>query len=343
MTCSIIVRTKDEADRLRLALTSLACQSRPAEIVVVNDGSTDHTVRVLSEFTGVAPLVTVHHREARGRSAASNAGARAATGTVLVFLDGDCLAGPEFVARHEAAHSANSNLVGRGENLNLRCTRFLQDPAVPTPQPGHERRLANMPAAEREGLRVTREQIEFDFACVHMRAMPGNYPGAGPRALYELETSALRNHPDCGVLWAATSGSNLSVDRAAFLDAGGFDESLDNNEHRELGLRLCTGGARIGFVEGARNYHLTHRIGWRDPLVESAWERVFYRRHPIAAVKLLSVLWASLSDNSPIPPHLRLMSLADLEEAARGEGNVDYDVVRRLIPGLPELERGAVL
>ena len=122
-----------------------------------------------------------------------------------------------------------------------------------------------------------------------------------------------------------------------FLQSGGFDERLDNNEHRELALRLCQTGGRMGFIAGARTYHLTHRSGWRNPLVETGWESVFYERHPITAVKLLAVLWASLSDKSPIPKHARITSLPELERAARGETNVDYDSIRRLIPGLPEL------
>ena len=43
MRASVIVRSKDEADRLKLTLGSLARQSVEAEIVVINDGSTDHT------------------------------------------------------------------------------------------------------------------------------------------------------------------------------------------------------------------------------------------------------------------------------------------------------------
>ena len=39
MSVSVIVRSKNEADRLRLTLTSLARQTVPAEVIVVNDGS----------------------------------------------------------------------------------------------------------------------------------------------------------------------------------------------------------------------------------------------------------------------------------------------------------------
>jgi len=162
-------------------------------------------------------------------------------------------------------------------------------------------------------------------------------PGAGPRALYEMEIDALINHPDCSVLWAASAGSNMSVSRRIFLDSGGFDEAIDNNEHRELALRLCAAGARMGFVAGGRTYHMTHRTGWRDPLVEADWETVFYRRHPVLAVKLLAVLWASISDNMPIPPDARICSLPDLERRSRGEDGIDYDAVRRAIPGLAPL------
>ena len=37
MSLSVVIRSKDEAERLRLTLTSLARQTQPAEVVVVND------------------------------------------------------------------------------------------------------------------------------------------------------------------------------------------------------------------------------------------------------------------------------------------------------------------
>jgi glycosyltransferase involved in cell wall biosynthesis len=333
---SVVVRSKDEADRLRLTLTSLAAQ-RPTEVIVVDDGSSDLTGSVIAEAVNAMPLKSVRHRTARGRSAASNAGARIATGDVILFLDGDTLPGPNCLNCHIAAHGRTLNLVGRGETFHLRATRFLLNPETATPRPGEERRLAEMSSSDRERLKVTRRQIVEDFDSIECRAQPGVYPGIGPRQLYELEINALREHADCAVLWAASSGTNFSVRREAFLESGGFDERLGNNEHRELALRLCQTGGKMDFIAGARTYHLTHRSGWRDPLVETGWESVFYERHPITAVKLLSVLWASLSDKSPIPKHARITSLPELERAARGATNIDYDSIRRLIPGLPEL------
>jgi GT2 family glycosyltransferase len=328
LTLSVVIRSKDEADRLRLTLTSLARQSERAEVVVVDDGSSDHTAAVLDEASGWMPLSVIRHDAPRGRSEASNAGARAASGEVLLFLDGDTLADPDLVRRHAAAHAAREGLIGRGEVFHLRCTRFLQDPETATPWPDQAERVARLPPGERDRLRVTRAQILEDFDAVARRAEAGVYPGVGPRELQELELAALRDDPDCAVLWAAATGSNLSTPRAAFLQVGGLHEGGGLTEHRELALKLCDAGLRMGLVEGARTYHLTHRSGWRDPLRETGWETAFWRLHPIRAVKLLPVFWASVSPNSPLPAEARIGSLAELEAAARGDNGVDYDAVR---------------
>lgn len=334
MRMSVVVRSKDEADRLRLTLVSLARQTRPAEIIVVDDGSTDHTRKVLAEAAAWLSFKLVTHESARGRGGASNAGAAAATGDVFLFLDGDTLAHPEVVERHTALHRAGDSVVGRGETYHLRGTRFLQDPEAGTPRPGEEARLARLSPVERSRLRVTRRDVIENFAGIEDRAQPGIYPGVGPRQLYELEMDALRHHPECEVLWAAASGNNLSVAAEDFRQVGGFDEKLNFTEQRELALRLCRNGARMAPVTGARTYHLTHRSGWRDPLKDTSWEAIFYEAHPLPSVKLLSVFWAGFSANYRIPREARIDSLPDLAKACRTRSDFDHDAVRRLIPGL---------
>jgi glycosyltransferase involved in cell wall biosynthesis len=333
MRVSVVIRSKDEADRLRLTLQSLACQTMHAEVVVVNDGSSDHTSNVLEEAATRAPLVVVSHQSPKGRSAAANAGVEKASGDVVLFLDGDTLAAPDLVARHAAVHLSTHNAVGRGETYHLRGTRFFLDPETGSPKPGEEVRVARLSPAEIARTRVTCAEIREDFASVDRRAQAGIYPGAGARALYELEMDALRHHPDCSVLWVAASGSNMSIRRDSFLRAGGFNASIDINEHRELALRLTLQGARMASVDGARTYHLTHRVGWRDPLKDIGWEDVFYRAHPVPEVKLMAVLWASLADSGTLPLEYRISSLPELEKAARGDSGFDCDAARRHIPG----------
>jgi cellulose synthase/poly-beta-1,6-N-acetylglucosamine synthase-like glycosyltransferase len=317
MRASVVIRSKDEADRLRLTLRSLARQTEPAEVIVVNDGSTDHTDQVVAEAAGWTQIVRLDHKEPVGRSGAANAGAALASGDILIFLDGDTLAGPEFVSRHLNVHRQDSGVVARGETHHLRCTRFFADPETGSPRPGEEARVAAMSSSELERSRVTLVDVDERFDFIHKRSQAGIYPGAGPRRLFEIEMEALRKHPDCSVLWAAASGSNQSVDRKAFLASGGFDGAITINEHRELALRLCNNGARMMPVDGAFTYHLTHRTGWRDPVADTAWEKIFYRAHPIAEVPLLSILWSSFSDPMPFPADARIMTLPELETAAK--------------------------
>ena len=336
MRTSVVMRSRDEADRLRLTLASLSRQTMPTEVVVVNDGSTDHTPAVLAEAAREMSLSIVTHATPRGRSGATNAGARAASGDVLIFLDGDTLAAPEYVARHASVHAAGSLRIGRGQRFHVRSTRFLLDPDKGTPRPGEEARLARLAPAERARLTVSRADVIDNFAAVERRAEQGVYPGTGPRRLDELELDALRHHPDCAVLWAAACGSNLSVRRDAFLHVGGFNEAIDINEHRELALRLTKFGATMAFAAGARDYHLTHRSGWRNPLRDTHWELEFYKAHPCLAVKLLAVFWTCLAPNH-LPGEAQIMSLPELEIAARGDNGVDYDAIRRMIGSLPAL------
>ena len=290
---SVVIRSKDEADRLRLTLASLTCQSERPEVVVVNDGSSDHTKDVIAEAGRDIDIVALHNLTPIGRSAASNAGAAAAAGDIVLFLDGDTLAAPDLVAEHLRLHSERTRLVVRGSTHHLRCTRPFLDPEAGTPQAGQEQRVARMTASELARATVTRVQIREAFHEIERRGQPGIYPGFGPRRLYELEMDALTNAMDCSVLWAAASGSNQSLGRRAFLDIGGFQLDISTNEHRELALRLCQNGfAMVGST--ARTYHMTHRSGWRDPLENTDWEDIFFKAHPIAAVALLRVLWASL-------------------------------------------------
>jgi cellulose synthase/poly-beta-1,6-N-acetylglucosamine synthase-like glycosyltransferase len=328
MRASVLVRSKDEADRLRLTLTTLACQSERVEVVVVNDGSSDNTREIIAEMQDELDLIAVHHDVPAGRSGAANAAAARASGEIVIFLDGDTLAAPDMVARHLEQHRINDGLVVRGETWHLRCTRLFLDPEAGTPRRGEEAKVARMSAAELARSVVTRQQIRETFNTIDRRAQAGIYPGFGPRKLYEIEMQALNTQSDCAVLWAAASGANQSLARTAFIESGGFHPDLTINEHRELALRLCGQGLRMTGCTG-RTYHMIHRSGWRDPLDEPDWEDIFYRAHPLPEVALLPILWESLSDTINLPETSRILSLQDLAIAAeRCRGLVGRHAVR---------------
>ena len=84
---SVIISVYNGAATLSRAIESVLVQSYPpAEIIVVNDGSTDDTEGVIAGFRDrVVGLCQAN----AGVSAARNAGATRATGEWLAFLDAD--------------------------------------------------------------------------------------------------------------------------------------------------------------------------------------------------------------------------------------------------------------
>jgi glycosyltransferase involved in cell wall biosynthesis len=85
MAVSIILPARNEADALGPLLRRIRAVVEDAEIIVVNDGSDDETARV-AEAVGAH---VINHPYGLGNGAAIKAGARAAGGDVLVFLDAD--------------------------------------------------------------------------------------------------------------------------------------------------------------------------------------------------------------------------------------------------------------
>ncbi|MEM6910821.1 MAG: glycosyltransferase [Verrucomicrobiota bacterium] len=89
---SLIVCTRNGAPTLAACLESLRQQSYPDyEVIVVDDGSTDETSRILKGLRGIEVI----SQEPAGLSAARNEGAAAARGELLVYTDDDCVA-PSF-------------------------------------------------------------------------------------------------------------------------------------------------------------------------------------------------------------------------------------------------------
>lgn len=92
---SIILPAKNEAAALKDLLPRLTAAQPGAEIIVVDDGSTDDTKAVCAA-SGVVCLSSPY---SMGNGAAIKRGARAAKGEILVFMDGDGQHDPADIAR----------------------------------------------------------------------------------------------------------------------------------------------------------------------------------------------------------------------------------------------------
>ena len=101
---SVIVTTYNREDALEAVLRSLACQTEPDfEVVVADDGSTAATAKTIDAWKGKIGRRLDHvWHEDRGFRAAEirNRAILASHGAYCIFLDGDCIVRPDFVATH---------------------------------------------------------------------------------------------------------------------------------------------------------------------------------------------------------------------------------------------------
>jgi hypothetical protein len=109
LEASVILIVRNSADRIEEPVRSFARQSTslPHEVIVVDNASTDATPRVLETVAKEFSHVRLVHEPELGPGAARHGGARASRGKLLVFVDGDMVAAPDFLTHHLSAHMAH--------------------------------------------------------------------------------------------------------------------------------------------------------------------------------------------------------------------------------------------
>jgi hypothetical protein len=225
---SVIIPAYNAAATLSRAIESVLAQRYAAhEIIVVDDGSTDETATTVASYGGRLRYV---FQSNSGVSAARNAGAYAATGDWLAFLDADDWYYPE--------------------RLNWHADWIRRDPGLDFLTGDYEYRRP-------DGTLISRSmEITAAGSALLRKAM-------GKREVV-MEASEMagfiENH--------FGDTHTLSVPRDTFLELGGYPLGREVCEDVNFLIRLCARGERVGVICEPMAVYLIHSQSAtrRDPL-----------------------------------------------------------------------------
>jgi glycosyltransferase involved in cell wall biosynthesis len=243
---SVIVTTYNREDALGAALRGLERQTdRNFEAIVADDGSRDTTREFVTRCAARLDIPLKHvWQEDRGFRAAEirNRGILASTGSYCIFLDGDCIPRPDFIAVHRRLAEPGWFVTGNRVLLSRELTERVLAQAI-------EPERWNL--ATWIGARARREINRF----APLLTLP-----AGP--LRKLRTG----------VWDGARSCNLAVWRSDLERVDGFDSAFSGwgLEDSDLLIRLLHAGLRRkdgNFATGV--LHLWHPESDRACLPEN--------------------------------------------------------------------------
>ncbi|HEY6258525.1 MAG TPA: glycosyltransferase family 2 protein [Xanthobacteraceae bacterium] len=268
---SVIVATYNREDALDAVLRGLSAQTdKRFEAIVADDGSGPATARVVEAWASRVGHRLLHVRhEDRGFRLAEirNRAILASAGEVCVFLDGDCIPRPGFVAAHRRLAEPGWFVAGNRVLLSREVTaRILREHIEP-----EHWLLPSWMSAWRNG--------EVN------RLLPLSTLPLGP--LRRLGSRA----------WRSARGTNLAIRRNDLDRVDGFDAAFSGwgREDSDLIIRVMRSGARRKDGRFATTVlHLWHAENDRSRLPANDWKLdEVIRSDRIKAVAGLSALAAS--------------------------------------------------
>jgi glycosyltransferase involved in cell wall biosynthesis len=111
---SVVIPTHQRRAQLDAVLEEILANTAPAEVVVVDDGSTDGTDAMLRRRAEAEPRLRAVVQENGGSMSARLTGARAATGDVVLLLDDDVVPEAGTVEGHARHHAVDERVVVAG-------------------------------------------------------------------------------------------------------------------------------------------------------------------------------------------------------------------------------------
>ncbi len=235
---SILLATYEMPVHLEKVLSALERQSYAEfEIILCDDGSGDRT-RAVVESARSRIQQRIEHlwqkNEGFRKCRILNAGIRASRGSLLIFLDGDCVPHRDFVLDHVRSWRDGFYSAGRRVEVEERFSREITPEAI---------RLGIL---DRTGLKVICAKLSGQIDHLQ-RTWRIPYPWLrrilGMHRILDLK------------------GCNFSVDRSSMERINGFDESYEGygREDTDVEIRLQHAGLKIRSLKGlALQYHLWH-------------------------------------------------------------------------------------
>ena len=243
---SILLATYNWPQALELVLESLNAQTdKDFEVLIADDGSRSDTAHLINAFTKIANFPIQHlWQEDLGfrKTTILNQAIKRARGDYLVFLDGDCITQPDFVARHRAL--AQSGYVVTGSRI-LMGKRLTNDLIAP------ERNL-------KERFFSSLGHSKLLFA---VKRLVGQLNKCAPLWI-KVPDNRWRVYP--GFVWKRIKGCNMACWKDDAVRIGGFDESMVGwgHEDADFVFRLQQSGLkRKSGAWATEVLHLDHPVG----------------------------------------------------------------------------------
>lgn len=247
---SLIVSVYNKAERLRLVLAACERQSfDDFEVIVGDDGSGEEVADLIMSVQPSCrfPIVHLWHEDKGWRkNTMLNKAIRAARGSHLVFIDGDCLPSTHFLRDHWSSRRPGGVLLGRRAEMSRRWSDSMTVEKI------------RNGSYERLGWREFRESLRGEMSRFEEGIrIPSSF----------LRTILLRRAR--GML-----GSNFSAGKEDLVAINGFDEVYTGpgcGEDTDIEYRLSLIGVTgISMRNLAIQFHLHHP---RAGTSQASWDR----------------------------------------------------------------------
>ncbi len=220
MTLSVIVTTYNWAAALRLCLLSLYAQTdSDFEIIIADDGSSPENQVLAKIYIKNSPVpIYYEHHEDKGFRAGTirNKAVARSKGEYLLFMDGDCIARPDFVATHKRLAEEGYFVAGNRVLLSQTFTETVVT----------------------ENLLLHQQPASYFIK----QRLQGNINRALPFLKLPLGLFRKRQPKK----WQKAMTCNLGIWREAFVRVNGFDELFEGwgYEDSDLVIRLIHSGVK---------------------------------------------------------------------------------------------------